>query len=71
MAFMTQREEDLQGKVDKLVGMIEDIIFKHPYTAAMFEEELRIRGHWPLKKEKNHGNNERAAEDSELHPTKG
>jgi len=80
MAHMTQREEQLDNQVNKLVGMIESIIEKHPYTRQMFEEELRLAGAWPLKEQtentntqtqESHGDNERAAEDSELHPTKG
>jgi hypothetical protein len=54
-------------KVDKLVAMIESIIFKHPYTAAMFEEELKIAGAWPLKQKQNHGNNEGTTQDDTLH----
>ncbi len=75
MAYMTQREEQLDNQVNKLVGMIETIIFKHPYTRAMFEEELRLAGAWPITKQtennNTHGDNERAAEDDQVRPVEG
>ena len=78
MDYMTQREEQLDKQVKKLVGMIETIIFKHPYTRAMFEEELRLAGAWPITKQteentntQTHGNNERAAEDDKVRTAEG
>lgn len=77
MGYMTQREEQLDNQVKKLVGMIETIIFKHPYTRAMFEEELRLAGAWPITKQtennntQTHGNNERAAEEDKVRTAEG
>ncbi len=72
MGYMTQREEQLDKQVKKLVGMIETIIVKHSHTAAMFEEELRLAGAWPITKQtentntntQTHGDNKGAAEEN-------
>lgn len=59
-----------EEKVEKLIKMIEDIMHKHPYTMAMFEEELRLRGLWPEKKE-DYGNNETTSADTQVYSDHG
>jgi hypothetical protein len=59
-----------EQKVEKLIDMIADIMRKHPYTMVMFEEELRLRGQWPEKKE-DYGNNETTSADTQVYPDHG
>ena len=51
-----------EKQLDRLFDMITTIILKHPYTEAMFMEE--IRGHELEDANKNYGNNKTTTADS-------
>lgn len=54
-----------EKQVNRLLTMIQTIIHKHPYTAAMFEEELKT------VKQKEYGNNQATSANVEVHSNHG